>query len=1354
LLFIARQKIIKWGGSLFLWVWLIASIGGAAVSHAAVDIDIRSSGVLLDGQQEISYIATVSDCADLISIAVAAGDAALDVSPAETTRIEGSAGGCRLQFSGTGDGRFNPQVILNFSDGSSQTHSEIFEVEKNAPQLVFDAVKLAAVEGRQYLLVTADAGDDVDISYVGIEATGLRASDLRVAGGVVARAREQAFAATGGQQRIYPRRDDQQRFELSLELSSELSAAAVAHDGVVLVDMVAVDASGNQTALSKISFTGEDVVETAADLQVQPARIVFTNLLETAALTPSVDYQFRGRTPLPGPGTGVSYTSSHPELIAVTAGGIVYPLAETTDESVTIAVSYPGLDPVTLPVEVDLNKYLTALKVEPLNAQEQWVLERLNGWFAWPNVVGVFDQPPTAEISSQFQLEFFLDEGASGIIEIDPKNGLRAKAIVPSASPAQLTVRLKHQPDVLARVPVVAVDALPEVKLDLPGQVKAGHTLSLSAEAGDDVGVAEVRFFMNGAEVGARRQPPYELALEIPETLIDEILVFHAVALDTAGQQNQTPDRPVKVVADLKVQVPAVDAELPAAMQRFVEGSPIRFQVALETGGYSGSGISYVEFFLDGKLMGQSHFPLYEERPIGPGQTATFEVWRLDGLVGAISTSETSAAFHAVTHTRSGGQGTTEARLIRIIENTPPAVQITAPVPGASASVGQTVDITAELADDTLALGMSVALYLNGEAVDLFRHEDADKRFAGSFGVQKTSHTFAFPVVEEMLGTSLRFHLEAVDFHGLVSKTEELVLPVKADQPPSVAVSNPVDGAHFVSGLPIDIRADATDDIRVQRVDFYVSDRLAGSDTRRPYGFQYETLDGLAQEQSLKIFAVAVDSRGQEARSADVFVTLGKDEQPPVVNIVSPEITATEGGESLAEVIENSEVVVKIAGYDNVAVDRLELRGIEQRDSQYVLTGNPEHVLTGDAFAPQQIPGALHAFSALKLVLTPVFFGADGLEHNRYPVEVTAVDRTGNSSTASMVIAVGPDHDPVIVRVGSDRERYFAKDTVTLDIQARDDLAVTILMVDYYVDGADTSVLSTSRELGIPAANVQETFVLDLAALPNISNASHTVRAAVAAVDNRGRRSDAGGPFNFEFQVAADTRGPLAGISQPIQGSALYHGETVTFHWKAVDESPLGTIQFLVDGSPIHSRNLSTRSQSGQFSYTLPAAGEELLINLVVSDVFFDPSSTELDKNRSSTNWRYSLVSDEPPEISIRNPAQGSRLIEGEPFTLTAAVTDNRTVQSAVFFIEQGGQTLFSKTFSAAAVASAQADGRYLSAGMRVPHRPEGQQAPITIGVRATDDAGLSAEALLDMEILDDLEPPASAWTGRTAPSA
>ena len=108
-------------------------------------------------------------------------------------------------------------------------------------------------------------------------------------------------------------------------------------------------------------------------------------------------------------------------------------------------------------------------------------------------------------------------------------------------------------------------------------------------------------------------------------------------------------------------------------------------------------------------------------------------------------------------------------------------------------------------------------------------------------------------------------------------------------------------------------------------------------------------MEGLQVEQPLRIYAVAADNRDQTTRSATVSVTLGRDEQPPVVNIVSPEITATEGGDDLAEVIEQSEVVVKVAGYDNVGVERLILRGIQKQDSRYVLTGNLAHELTDHA---------------------------------------------------------------------------------------------------------------------------------------------------------------------------------------------------------------------------------------------------------------------------------------------------------------------------------------------------------------------------------------------------------------------
>ena len=749
----------------------------------------------------------------------------------------------------------------------------------------------------------------------------------------------------------------------------------------------------------------------------------------------------------------------------------------------------------------------------------------------------------------------------------------------------------------------------------------------------------------------------------------------------------------------------------------------------------SGTGISHVEFYLDGKRVGGSYFPLYEKReiPVETGKTETrmFEVWRLDGAVPSISTAESSLAFHVVAHTRGGGEASTNERLIRVIENRPPAVTITSPGPGVSVSVGQTVNVDMEMADDALALGLSVDLLMNGEVVDQFHFENKGLGFAGGLDLQRAISSFKVTVGQEMLGTTLCLQLEAVDFHGLVSRSEEIKLPVRADQPPGVAIANPVEGAHFVSGLPIEIRADATDDVGVERVDFYVEDRLAGSDDRAPFSCQYETIKGLPVEQSLKIFAIAVDSRAQEGRSAEVFVTLGKDEQPPVVNIVSPVITMSAGGDEQAEVVEASELVLKVAGYDNVKVDRLELRGIEKQANEYVLTGDLEHVLTGEEFAPQQIPGALHAFSALKLVSVPLFSRSAGISHDRYPVEITATDTAGNSSTAAIVIAVSGDSAPSIVNVRSDRDRYFAKDTVNLDVCARDDRGVVAIEVNYYVDGVLKGNSPQRKEL-TPAANVQANFSVGLDAF-GLSNDANVIQAHIVAIDNKGLRSDAAGPFVFEIRTARDENGPLAIISYPVQGSTLYHGDEVAIRWKAVDESSLARIELFSDGASIYSRALTKASEKGQFACVVPGTGDEFLIGLHTTDVF---------GNESSTDWRYTLMSDLPPTVSIRNPAQGSRLVEGEHFTLSASVTDNQTVVSATFFIEQGGDTLFSKSFDETEIAAALKAGQYLSVGMRVSHRPDDGEQDLRIGVRATDDRGLVGEALLDLEILHDLEPP------------
>jgi hypothetical protein len=243
----------------------------------------------------------------------------------------------------------------------------------------------------QRLNVTFQAADDTDISYVSVQATGLRVSDLRAAGGVITRARRKAFADTSGSVRIYPERDDQNTFEYSLKIDSPLSVEEMLHNALVLVEVQAVDASGNQSSFSEVVIVGEDTEEQVFGMEVAPSRIIFTNAMEVVQLITSIEFQFRGWVPLPGAGHGIGFSSSDPSLVHVSGDGRVYPLAETGASPVFVSVSFPGLETMQVPVEVSFTKELTGLRLDGYAPGQTVVLDSLNRFYPLPTVLGVFN---------------------------------------------------------------------------------------------------------------------------------------------------------------------------------------------------------------------------------------------------------------------------------------------------------------------------------------------------------------------------------------------------------------------------------------------------------------------------------------------------------------------------------------------------------------------------------------------------------------------------------------------------------------------------------------------------------------------------------------------------------------------------------------------------------------------------------------------------------------------------------------------------------------------------------------------------------------------------------------------------
>jgi len=362
-----------------------------------------------------------------------------------------------------------------------------------------------------------------------------------------------------------------------------------------------------------------------------------------------------------------------------------------------------------------------------------------------------------------------------------------------------------------------------------------------------------------------------------------------------------------------------------------------------------------------------------------------------------------------------------------------------------------------------------------------------------------------------------------------------------------------------------------------------------------------------------------------------------------------------------------------------------------------------------------------------------VFSGAAAVPDERYPLEVVATDGAGNSSTTSVTVAVKRDVAPRVGVIDVARDLYFPRDDVVLAVQGIDDVGVASMTVSYFVDAAGSPASQETFTPSPAAANVTHTFHLDLAALA-LTNAPHAIRAEVVVRDTRGQSSTDAAPVTTQaIAVAADSNAPHAAITSPIAGTELYSGTTATFEWRANDESPLEHVEVSDGTRVVFTQDLTLREASGAFGLPVPSGATELRLSLTARDSFGQERTTE---------WVYPVSVDAGPEVTITSPPAGQRLAEGETFTATAQISDDRAVTGVRFFVERGGVPIDEFAFTGATVAGGMAAGGRFSHSIRVPRKSEGPEDPVRIGVRATDSGGSETEALVELTILEDLEPP------------
>jgi len=201
--------------------------------------------------------------------------------------------------------------------------------------------------------------------------------------------------------------------------------------------------------------------------------------------------------------------------------------------------------------------------------------------------------------------------------------------------------------------------------------------------------------------------------------------------------------------------------------------------------------------------------------------------------------------------------------------NQPPTIAITSPADGSTVTAGNNVTVTAAASDSDGTISR----------VDFF---------AGTTPIgSATSAPYSATWSNVAAGT---YSLTAVARDNVGASTTSAAVSIRVDpaanQPPSVALTAPSNGASYTAPASISLAASASDtDGTVAKVEFYAGTTLVNTDTAAPYAFAWSSVPA----GNYGIRAVAYDDQGATASSATATVTVtAPANQPPAVSLTSP----------------------------------------------------------------------------------------------------------------------------------------------------------------------------------------------------------------------------------------------------------------------------------------------------------------------------------------------------------------------------------------------------------------------------------------------------------------------------------
>jgi hypothetical protein len=500
-----------------------------------------------------------------------------------------------------------------------------------------------------------------------------------------------------------------------------------------------------------------------------------------------------------------------------------------------------------------------------------------------------------------------------------------------------------------------------------------------------------------------------------------------------------------------------------------------------------------------------------------------------------------------------------------------------------------------------------------------------------------------------------------------VFKAAEAIGTLTPNEPPTVAMTQPVEGQSFREPVSIVLSADAADsDGTIASVGFYANGAIIGFDHTSPYSLTW----AMVPPGSYTLTAVATDNRGAAATSAPVAISVAAN-PPPDVTITSPA-----GGTIFPSA---STITVNAAADDSDGVQQVvfQVNGVTKATDttspySFSFTG-PVGDYTLTAIATDQL-GATATSAPVQVSVAPL---ADRVN--------LALPAKGGSATASSTYS--PNY-PVSATINGDRKglNWGAgggwNDATTNTYPDWVEIAFNgsklieevnvFSMQDNYPAPVEPTPTQTFTLWGLRAFEVQYWDGDAWVPVPDGTIANNTlvwrrivflplittkIRVHITAALNGNSRMMEVEAWGIPSGVNTP---PSVSLSSPAAGAVFSAPANISITADATDSD--GTIQevtFYANGSPIGSRTSSPYT----FTWTNVAAGSYSLTAVATDNEGATTTSDPVS---------ISVASNAAPSVSISSPAGGATFTAPANVTVTAAASDSDGTIASVAFHANG----------------------------------------------------------------------------------